>query len=291
MTSPRNAVGGDHFRSVAIVGVGLIGGSIGLAAKRRGLDGQVIGIGRNEDRLRRAIELGAIDRMTTELREGVSEADLVIVCTPVESIATFVRQTLQHTKPTTLVTDAGSTKETIVRLVEGQRQEGQAVFVGSHPLAGSEKTSVEYAAADLFAGRTVVVTPTDHSPPADVERLLRFWESLGSKCLTMSPAEHDQAVAATSHLPHVIAALVAASTPTESLPLVATGWLDTTRIAAGDVELWRQILAQNRGSVLKRLREFAKVLNSFTDALDGHDEEAVSRLLAAGKQQRDALAD
>jgi prephenate dehydrogenase len=135
------------------------------------------------------------------------------------------------------------------------------------------------------------MTPTETTPVAARERVERFWRELGANVVQMGAAEHDRAVAATSHLPHVVAAALAAATPAEYLALAATGWLDSTRIAAGDVELWRQILKQNRTSVLRSLEQFGKVLNSYSRALEQQDDAALAELLAAGKQRRDALAD
>jgi prephenate dehydrogenase len=156
-------------------------------------------------------------------------------------------------------------------------------------LAGSEKTGVQFARADLLEGRVVVVTPTRRSRADDVVRVEQFWGSLGTQVLRKTPQAHDQAVAATSHLPHVLASLLAAATPRELLPLVAGGWLDTTRVAAGDVELWRQILNENRADVLKSLDKFAKVLASFRAALQRGDQAKIAKLLEAGKQNRDAV--
>ena len=232
----------------------------------------IIGIGRNAHRLARARQLGAIDEAATQLELGVAKAELTILCTPVETIAGFARQVAAHCPASSLITDAGSTKQSIVEQLQDRWPADRAVFVGSHPLAGSEKTGVDHADGQLLVGRTVVITPTDQTPPGARQRIEEFWRDLGATVLAMTPAEHDRAVAAISHLPHVIASLTAAVTPERYLPLAATGWLDTTRVAAGDVELWRQILFQNRPRVLHCLDEFAKVLNSFTEALQQEDE-------------------
>lgn len=276
---------------MAVVGVGLIGGSIGLAVRERGLARQVIGIGRRTASLQQAVERRAIDRFATDLAAGVTEAELVIVCSPVETIPTLVVDIANHCPPQAIITDVGSTKQAIVTDVARQLSSHRATFIGSHPLAGSEKTGVAHARAELFDGRTVVLTPTADTPAAACDRLQSFWSGLGARVVRMSPADHDAALAATSHLPHVIAALLAAVTPAEYLALTATGWLDTTRIAAGDIELWQQILRQNRASVLQCLDQFAKVLTSFTQALQRQDDAVVAELLALGKQRRDALAD
>ena len=281
-----------QWKSVAIVGVGLIGGSIGLRLRSRGLAAEVIGIGRRPEGLREAADLGAVSRFSTDL-SAVAKAELVVVCTPVETVAGLVRKLAAHCPPEAVITDVGSTKEAIVEELLELGADGGPSFVGSHPLAGSEKTGVAAATPDLFAGRTVVITPRDYvpgSPPAGAVAVVRgFWLSLGASVRLMSPGAHDQAVAAVSHLPHVVASVLAAGTATEELPLVATGWLDTTRVAAGDVELWRQILAQNRGHVLKSIDKFAKVLSSFRDALHDMDDARLLEFLEAGKRNRDSV--
>jgi prephenate dehydrogenase len=282
----------SRYNTVAIIGVGLIGGSIGLALRSRDLAGRVVGIGRSAGSLRQAARCGAVTETTTRLARGVADAELIVVCTPVQSIVDHVLQAAESCPQGALITDAGSTKASIVAAIERELKPtpGRNVaFIGSHPLAGSEKTGVQFARADLLEGRVVVVTPTRRSRADDVVRVEQFWGSLGTQVLRKTPQAHDQAVAATSHLPHVLASLLAAATPRELLPLVAGGWLDTTRVAAGDVELWRQILNENRADVLKSLDKFAKVLASFRAALQRGDQAKIAKLLEAGKQNRDAV--
>lgn len=277
-----------HWDKVAIVGVGLIGGSIGLALRERRLAGEVIGIGRRAESLRRAKAVGAVSQTTDDLAAGVREADVVVVCTPMDAIAGHVRQAAEACRAGTLITDAGSTKASIVRELNGSLPKG-AVFVGSHPLAGSEKNGPDYARADLLEGRVVVVTPTKKSRPADVERAADFWSSLGATVLMMSPAEHDRALATTSHLPHTVAAALARVTPREDLPLTAGGWRDSTRIAAGDAKLWTQILLNNRDNILKSLGRFEKSVAAFRSALERNDSRRLNKLLQEAKHLRDAL--
>jgi prephenate dehydrogenase len=276
--------------TVAIVGVGLIGGSIGLAL-RRGLARRVVGVGHRRPSLEQALARRAVTEVTTDLELGVAEAEVTIICAPVELIPGLVRRVSAACPASAIVSDAGSTKAWIVEQVAAAAVPGQAPFVGSHPLAGSEKQGVVHARADLFEGRTVIVTPTEQTSPEACRRIEEFWVRMGAAVVRLSASQHDQAVAAISHLPHLIAAALAAATPEAFLPLAATGWLDTTRIAAGDVELWRQILRQNRASVLQALEQFERVLNSFALALQQQDDEALTKLLSRGKQQRDALAD
>jgi prephenate dehydrogenase len=271
----------------------LIGGSIGLALRRRGLAEEVVGVGRRPVVLEKAIALGAIDRGTTNLVDGVAEADLVVVATPV-GIVVDVVQAVAQLAPRASITDAGSTKAEICRSLRAE-EDGSGLrpgrFVGSHPLAGGHRTGPEHASGDLFVGRTVVVTPEDDTPPGLVQRMTEFWESLGAEVTLLSPEEHDRALAATSHLPHLIASALAAATPEEWLQLAATGWADTTRIAAGDAELWTQIFSQNRAAVLDALRRFEHQLAALDSAIADDDPAALHGLLQEGKRIRDALGD
>jgi prephenate dehydrogenase len=281
---------------VAIVGVGLIGGSIGLALRQRGLVGEVVGIGRRSASLDKAIECGTIDRGTTNLVDGASGADWVVVATPVAAIVDNVLA-VAAAAPRAAITDAGSTKAAICRALRSQplQPDGQpslrSRFIGSHPIAGDHRTGPEHARPDLFADRTVVVTPEDDTPPGLVERATEFWESLGATVELLSPEEHDRALAATSHLPHLVASALAAATPEEWLRLAGTGWADATRIAAGDAGLWTQIFQQNRAGVVDALRRFEHCLAAIADALAKDDAAALAAHLQEAKRIRDAVGD
>jgi prephenate dehydrogenase len=281
---------------VAIVGVGLIGGSIGLALRERGLASEVVGVGRRASSLDKALAHGTIDRGTTNLVDGTAEADWVVVATPVAGIADAVLS-VARTSARATITDAGSTKAAICRELRAQSTRSEPPlslggrFVGSHPLAGDHRTGPEHARADLFVDRTVVVTPEDDTPPGLVERAKEFWESLGAHVELLSPEEHDRALAATSHLPHLVAAALAGATPDEWLRLAATGWADTTRIAAGDAGLWTQIFSQNRAAVLDALRRFEHKLAVLAEAIDQDDPAAINAQLLEARRIRDALGD
>jgi prephenate dehydrogenase len=288
--------GMGQFDTVAIVGVGLIGGSIGLALRERKLARSVVGIGRRESSLAAATKVGAIDRATTDLAEGVALAEIVVVCTPVDTVAEIVLKAAAATPSGALVTDAGSTKQAIVAAVEAgwvDRGDGSQ-FVGSHPVAGDHRTGPSHARADLLNGRTVIVTPTPATPAGAVERVTSFWQALGANVTTLSPAEHDAALAATSHLPHLVAAALAAATPERLLPLAASGWRDTTRVAGGDPALWRPIFATNRGPVLAALENFQRSIGKLRDALEQGDDRQLLALLEQAeriKSDHDALGD
>jgi prephenate dehydrogenase len=281
----------QRWESVTIIGVGLIGASIGLALRERELARTVVGVGRRTSTLRQARQRGAVTSTTTDVARGVRDSRLILVCTPVESIATFVLEAAANCPVGSIITDAGSTKVEIVGAVDAalKNSSNQVAFVGSHPMAGSEKTGPAHAQADLFEGRVAVVTPSKQTSSEAVEQIDRFWELLGSTVVHMSPKDHDRSVAAISHMPHLVASALAGATPAEDLSLASTGWLDTTRIASGDPELWRQILVDNRGGVLKSLDKFERVLAMFRHALERDQQEKLLQLLEAGKQRRDSL--
>ncbi len=278
--------------TVAILGVGLIGGSIGLGLRQRGLARNVVGIGRRRSSLQAARQRGAVTTTTTNLARGVAEAQLVVVCTPVEKIVEHALAVAEHCPPRAIITDVGSTKAQIVarldRAVNGAADHG-AAYVGSHPLAGSEKTGVQHARPDLLEGHIVIITPSPRTPATASQAAARLWKGLGARVLRQTPQQHDQTVAAVSHLTHLVASALAAATPERDLPLVASGWLDTTRIAAADSELWRQILSDNRRHVLKSLDKFEKVLAAFRQALDKDDQKKLLQLLEAGKRHRESV--
>jgi prephenate dehydrogenase len=285
-----------EYDTVAIIGVGLIGGSIGLALRERKLARAIVGVGRRQARLDVARQVGAIDHGVTSLASGVSEAQLVVICTPVDTIAERAIQAAAACPPSALITDAGSTKETVVAAVDAglaHRRSGPR-FVGSHPLAGDHRVGPEHARADLFDGRTVVVTPTAETRPAALTETRGFWESLGANVTSMTPSEHDAALAMTSHLPHLVAVALAAATPKALLPLAASGWRDTTRVAGGEAKLWQPIFATNRQHVLDALEQFAEVLGNLRETLEQGDDESLTSILEVAAQTRrvrDALGD
>ncbi len=282
-----------RYRRVAIIGVGLIGGSIGGDLLRRGLADEVVGIGRRAESLALAQQLKLITRGTTDLAEGVTGAELIVVCTPVERIVADALAAAQATQGDMLITDAGSTKGSIVQALEDARRQGKfpagVRFVGSHPMAGSEKSGPAAATHDLFVDRVAIVTPTEQTSAADVAAVVDFWSALGARVVSMSPDEHDRAVAIISHLPHLAAAALAAVTSEAERGLAAGGWRDTTRIAAADPLLWRQILLDNRSCVLTALGHYEKVLASFRAALEHADPATLDHLLQEAKLSRDAL--
>jgi prephenate dehydrogenase len=276
------------LENVAIVGVGLVGGSIGLALLQRGLAKSVIGIGRRQVTLRIARRVGAVTHTTIDLSKGVAQAELVIVCTPVGQIVDHVRKAAQHCPEGALITDAGSTKQTIVAALDGGLPRG-CRFLGGHPIAGSEKSGPSYAKADLFDGRVAILTPTKNTRAEDFDLLEEFWQGLGSVVIQMTPEEHDRALAMTSHLPHAAAAAMAMTLPEKYFRLSGAGMLDSTRLASGEPGLWKQILLTNRENVLGALEQYGAKLSALHAALRDRNEAALDEILNTAKKNRDAL--
>jgi prephenate dehydrogenase len=277
-----------QIHTLTIVGVGLIGASIGLAAKKRGLVQRVLGVGRDAVKLDQARQLGAIDEGKLDLAAAVADADLVVCCLPVDRIAEQIKQAARHCKSGAVLSDAGSTKRQIVAEVESALPLG-ALFVGAHPLAGSEKKGAEHGHADLFVQRWTVLTPTERTPAAAVNAVSAFWEALGARVQRLSPQEHDEALALTSHLPHLLASALAGILPNELRDLTATGFKDTTRVAGGDPEVWTPIFQQNRTAVLAALDRLEDRLSAFRHALASNNVAKIDQLLAQGRKVRDAL--
>ncbi len=278
----------ERIGTVAIVGVGLIGGSIGMALRARGLAGQVVGVGREPGRLDEARRLGAIDDATTDLRQAASGADAVVVCTPVDRVKDDVVRSSGLAKADALITDAGSTKGTIVEAAEADPT-ARSKFVGAHPIAGSERSGVAHASADLFEGRVCVLTPTARTPAERLDRARRFWSSLGCRVIELDPTTHDAHFARTSHLPHAVAAALASLVGPELVPLAAGAYRDATRVAGADAALWAPIFLENRQSVLDALDDFGERLAAFRAALEAGDEAGLRAWWDRGRSNRFAF--
>ncbi|MCE3015779.1 MAG: prephenate dehydrogenase [Pirellula sp.] len=276
------------WNRVCIIGVGLLGGSIGLALKRKRLAKEVIGVGRTIAKLDTALQRGAIDIATDDILVGAKDTDLVIACTPVQSIVDSLSVAASVAIPNVILTDVGSTKQSIIRAAEGRLSPLQ--YIGSHPIAGGHHSGVEHAVGTLLDGALVVITPSETNPPELVERMSKFWESMGAKISILTPKEHDEALAISSHLPHMVSSALASATPREILQFVGKGWLDSTRIAASNSQLWRQILQENHAPALQALKNFATICETWIEALERGDFDQVESLLQAGKATRDAVA-
>jgi prephenate dehydrogenase len=278
-----------RINTLVVVGVGLIGGSIALAARRRGVAARVVGVDRQPEALERALHDGLLDDALSHVSGVAGAADLVVYCTPVDCIAAQVLEASTHCRPGTLITDTGSTKAAIVRAVSGRLPTG-IEYIGSHPLAGSEKHGPAHASAHLLEGRLVVVTPEAHSTDNALSQIRDFWMALGARVQVMDAEEHDRALALTSHLPHLLSSALAGILPPELYDLTATGFRDTTRLASGQPTLWSAIFRGNREHLLAALDCLEEQLNRFREALLQSDVFALEKLLRHGKQIRDHLS-
>ena len=281
-----------QFRKITIVGVGLLGGSIGLAARQRKLAGEVAGYVRRAASLKDCEAAGAVDYATTDLLAAVSNADLIILCTPLAQMRSLAKQILPALKRGAIVTDVGSVKANVVRELESIIAKSGANFIGSHPMAGAEKTGVSAARENLFKNAVCVLTATKKSNSAATQKLEQFWKSLGARVLKLDAAQHDLIVSRSSHLPHVAAAALTnlvlnPASPKMQAALCATGFRDTTRIASGSPEMWRDIALANRKNVSQSVDAFVAELKKFQTALKKSDGNAVEKFFATAKQRRD----
>ncbi len=236
-----------------------------------------------------ALEIGALDEGYTELAPAVAGADLVILCTPVGLFRSLLTEIAPLLSAGTLVTDVGSTKRTIVSAA-GELLPENVSFVGSHPMAGSEKRGVQYARADLYDGAMCILTPTAETPVSAIERVERFWTTLGMRTCRLSPEDHDRRLADISHLPHALAAALVRMQQEDSARLAGKGFLDMTRIASGDGGLWRDIFVDNRDNVCQSIRTLKGELDSLLKLIEADDGgEALRRWLDTTAERRQRM--
>ncbi len=286
-----------HFKQVAIIGVGLIGGSLGMILRRKTLADHVVGVGRRVENLKTAVALGAIDRYVADPQEGVRGADLVVLATPVDTYERHLREWAHCLAPGAIVSDVGSVKGTLVERSEAIMPAG-VHFVGAHPIAGKEKTGVAAGSDQLFKGARCILTPTTRTDPAALDRVRQLWEEAGSIVLLMDPHLHDQILGAVSHLPHVAAfALMNALAELRDQQVSALdlaghsggGLRDTTRIAASSPEMWRDIFLWNRDNVVSYIDRYARALEELKQLIRAEDAAGIEKLLERAKGERDKL--
>jgi len=276
-----------RFEHVTIIGVGLLGGSLALALKARDPQVRIAGVGRRRASLAEALEAGAIDSLHLDPAEPVGQSDLIVLATPVGAFTRHLQAIAPRLRPGALVTDVGSTKAMVVR--QAHRILGRdGRFVGSHPMAGSERKGVAFARADLFAGARCILTPTRRTPPAVTRRIERMWRELGMTVRRMSPVAHDRAMARVSHLPHALAGLLMMAPRSKDLDVAATGFRDTTRLAGGDPEVWRDVLLTNRKAMLGAIDELDERMMHLRDLLERADGPGVEAFLREAKRRRDS---
>jgi prephenate dehydrogenase len=283
-----------RFRTVAVLGVGLIGGSFAMALRRAGGVTRIIGADRDREALERAAAMGVIDTAEESVAEAVKEAELIVVAVPVRAMGPVLHAVARAMPPQAVVTDAGSTKAEVVRAAEEAMGERIARFVPGHPIAGRETSGVESAIPDLFRGARVVLAPTATTAPDALEAVRLCWEACGARVTQLSPERHDQVFAAVSHLPHLLAfALVSEilSRPdgAELFGFAGGGFRDFTRIAASSPEMWRDIALANRSALLEEIDRYAARLAVFRELVDKGDGPGLQRLMTEARNARRGL--
>jgi prephenate dehydrogenase len=281
------------FRKVALIGVGLLGGSLAMAIRERKLASLVEGYVRRDASITECEQAGLKDFATRDLGTALRDAELVILCTPLAQMRELTEQMLPALKSGVLVTDVGSVKGSVVAELEPLVNRAGAHFIGAHPMAGAEKTGVSAARADLFDNAVCVLTPTASSNGEAVRKVEEFWRALGTRVLKLTPSLHDELVARSSHLPHIAAAALAndvlhPNRPKEQPTLCANGFRDTTRIASGSPEMWRDIALATREQVSRALAEFMASLDQLRRKIEAGDAKAVEEFFVSAKQRRDA---
>lgn len=283
-----------HFKRAVIHGVGLLGGSLGFALRERGIADEVVGLGRSREKLHEALRRGALTRISTNPSEALEGADALILCLPPRLIREKIAELAPLITPGAFVTDVGSVKGAIVR--EGEaRLAGKALFIGSHPMAGSEKSGIDAARADLYEDAACFVTLSEKTPAEALVLATEFWRAVGCRVIVADPARHDALLAATSHLPHLAAAALVEALYSRGdatlffKAVIGNGFRDTTRIAAGEAELWEQIFSENSGELVQNLDGLIRILESWRGLLSRGDArgDITERLARASAHRRE----
>lgn len=273
-----------RFKRVAIIGVGLIGGSVALEIKRRKLAGEIVGVSRHQETLRLAKKNRVIDQGSQDLKI-IQGADLVILAAPVNTILKLARPISRLIRRDCLVTDTGSTKQQIVAKLEKIFPR----YIGSHPLAGSERRGVKNATLDLFKRSLCIMTPTPKTSPAVKNRIRQLWNCLGAKVIFLAPANHDQVLSLVSHLPHAVAFSLIDTVPKNYLKFASGGLKDTTRIAASDAQLWTEIFLSNSRNLLKAIALLEKNLTRIKSAIKQNNAGQLVKILKRAQAKRESL--
>ncbi len=275
------------MKKIAIIGVGLIGASLGKALLKNGAAEVISGFGRRRANLETALENQCITHIAQTLEEAVRGAEVAVVCTPVETIARTIREALPFVAPGTVFTDVGSTKASIFDDFQGICEEYGCVFIGGHPIAGKELSGAISADEKLYVGKTVVLT--NCFPEMAFLKVKEMWRSVGANVVFMSASEHDAVLARTSHLPHLLACALSAVTPRKLFPFTGTGYESMTRLASGSPEVWRDIFSDNRLNLISALEDYLKKLAELREIIESGDKKLLEEFLAEAKFDRDLL--
>lgn len=280
------------INKLVIFGVGLIGGSLALALREANYCKEIVGCGRNAAQLQKAIDLGVIDSYSLDPQAAVQEADVVLLSVPMGAMQSILEQIKDALPANCILTDAGSTKGSVVDQVNAVMGLDYTQFVPGHPVAGREKSGVEAAVVDLYEGRRVILTPDQHTNPHAVEVVASMWEVTGALVEQMPVEMHDQVLAATSHLPHVLAfslvdTLLNMPQQEDILRYAAGGFRDFTRIASSDPVMWRDICLYNKAAILDMIQALQNNLTEFAGLIDEQNGEALYQRMTKAKQARD----
>ena len=280
------------IKRLTIIGVGLIGGSLARALKRAGVVGEVMGAGRDAQHLQQALALGVVDRIEMDLAAAVQGADIVVMAAPVGAAETVFRSIASSLSPDTILTDVGSTKASVVAAAQAAFGRLPENFVPGHPIAGTEKSGVEASFAELFEKRRIILTPTENSAPQAIARVRAMWEQTGAEVVETGVEHHDDVLAATSHLPHLLAfslvdTLAKLDAIQEVFEYAAGGFRDFTRIASSDPEVWHDICLHNRSALLKMLERFEADLDKLRQAIADNDSDYLLQVFRRAKAARD----
>ncbi|MBM3833031.1 MAG: prephenate dehydrogenase/arogenate dehydrogenase family protein [Verrucomicrobia bacterium] len=281
-----------QWQKIALVGIGLMGGSLGLAIKQRGLARRVEGFVRRAASIAECEKFGVVDQAGCDLCAAVTDAELVILCTPIAQMRELAERMVPALKRGAIITDVGSVKGVLVADLEPIVARAGAEFLGSHPMAGAEKMGVSAARANLFGNALCVITPTARSTPRALQKVGDFWTSVGGRTLRLSAEVHDEFVSRSSHLPHIVAAelanyVLSPAHPKEQAWLCANGFRDTTRIASGSPDMWRDIALANRKHLARVLGVFIEDLQEFQLALEKGDAKSIEEFFKVAKHRRD----
>lgn len=281
--------------TLAVIGVGLIGGSLALALKQQNRVGKVIGSGRGLASLQRALELGVIDEIAPSPAQAIAQAEVVVVATPVAAMEPLFQVLRDRLRPPQILTDVGSVKGGICAVAKAHLGAHFNRFVPGHPVAGKEHAGVDAASASLFQNHNVVLTPTSQTAEAAFTTVRQMWEAVGAKVRTMSPAAHDELLALTSHLPHILAYamvdLFSRSAAEDAEQMAAGGFYDFTRTASSSAEMWRDICLLNRDEILAQIDQFSARLQSLRENIAHADGAELARLFSAARKTRALVAE
>lgn len=280
------------INKLCIIGVGLIGGSLALALKNAGYCKTVIGAGRHQQRLEKAQELGIIDEYATSMAEAVKEADVIFVAVPMGSMATVFEQIAGHLKSGAIVTDGGSAKQTVIADAKKYLPEHFSNFVAGHPIAGTEQSGCEAAFAELYQQRRIILTPVEDTNKAAIKTVSEMWQAAGAEVESMSADLHDEVLAGTSHLPHLLAyglvnCLFESERADSYFKFAAGGFRDFTRIASSDPVMWRDICLSNKAALLDSMARYQTELDQLKSALENDNADALLSYFQSAKQSRD----